>query len=115
MFFGVSGFILALSVSKFIQSGLVYSFEPTEENKLMIKFNPPLERVFQLILRVYTILACSWSVGHYNGFIRNIEKSNLICEHLKDKYRDKCFNRCIFTIRQHTKQKTKLLVFLWRL
>jgi hypothetical protein len=42
LFLGASGFVFALSISKFIQSNLIYSFEPTEENKLMIKLNPPL-------------------------------------------------------------------------
>jgi hypothetical protein len=46
MFFGLSGFMLSLTVSKFIQSELIYTFEPTEENKLFIKLNPALERVF---------------------------------------------------------------------
>lgn len=45
MFLGVTGFVVALSVSKFIQAGLIYSFEPTDENKLIVKLNPALERV----------------------------------------------------------------------
>lgn len=44
MFVGATGFVVGLSISKFIQGGLIYSFEPTEENKLLIKLNPPLER-----------------------------------------------------------------------
>jgi hypothetical protein len=45
MFFGATGFVIALSVSKFIQGSLIYSFEPTDENKRLVKLNPALERV----------------------------------------------------------------------
>jgi hypothetical protein len=42
LFLGVTGFVVSLSFSKFIQANLIYSFEPTEENKMMIKLNPAL-------------------------------------------------------------------------
>jgi hypothetical protein len=42
MFLGVTGFVVGLSVSKFIQASLIYSFEPTEENRMMVKLNPAL-------------------------------------------------------------------------
>jgi hypothetical protein len=58
MFLGATGFVVALSVSKFIQAGLIYSFEPSDENKLLIKLNPPLERVRHIISRVFTTLTC---------------------------------------------------------
>jgi uncharacterized protein YrrD len=58
MFLGATGFVVALSVSKFIQASLIYSFEPTEENKLMVKLNPALERVDGIRCRAFTIRIC---------------------------------------------------------
>ena len=44
LFIGAFGFITALSLSKFIGTNIEYAFEPTVDNKLMIKLNPTLER-----------------------------------------------------------------------
>ena len=45
LFFGTTGFILTLSASKFIYPNLLFYFEPTDTNRLLIKLNPALERV----------------------------------------------------------------------
>ena len=45
MFFGSTGFILTLSMSKIIYNDLIFSFEPTQANKLYVKLNPALQRV----------------------------------------------------------------------
>lgn len=45
LFFGTTGFILTLSVSKFLYPNLQFYFEPTELNRLFIKLNPALDRV----------------------------------------------------------------------
>lgn len=54
----MTGFIFSLGASKFILSNLIFSFEPTDENRLYIKLNPSLERVPHFTIREPIILAC---------------------------------------------------------
>lgn len=58
IFFGMTGFIFSLGASKFIFSNLIFSFEPTDENRLYIKLNPALERVPSYLKREHIIQVC---------------------------------------------------------
>jgi hypothetical protein len=78
LFFGISGFVCTLSVSKFILPSLDFAFEPTEANRLYIKLNPALERVFVVLIRESIMRVCLWCSVFFSDCMLGIVKRSLI-------------------------------------
>ena len=78
VFYSMTGFTIALGLSKFMMSDLKFAFEPTEENKLTIKLIPALDRVTSIPFRVSTMPTCSCSQASFSVSTRDSSNKNLI-------------------------------------